>query len=407
MCHSDTADTAVRVVCGDRAQEQRLDCGNDDYFHTDPKPGSYLATHWNLADSAYLIDASAGRAPAGGSQAGGTAGQRPAGGAPGAATRWPATRRTPPPVRHRRTASRPRRRPREPAPRRTRPSRPSPPVSPARPSHRQRIRPPRTRPAPRPRPSRPPARRPRRRRPTPTARPRTAPEPAEPEPAAGKLAISDVSSTSVRLAWPKAGRGTRYAVVVNGRTLGGTTATRIRVIGLRPLTAYQMQVTIAGAAAPAHTATVTVRTPAAIRPVSGRAFQLGNALTGGAAHLYGSRMADGTPLVLGPRDGAADQQWQLEELGDGRHLLRSRATGKCVAPLGATVAGAVLVQRACAPGDPAQQWRIIVSPHGFTFTSAQVPLVMGVSRLRYGGQRLLVLQRADAARYQSWSASPA
>jgi hypothetical protein len=34
--------------------ERLFDCNHDDYFHTDPPAGNYLATHWNTADSQYL-----------------------------------------------------------------------------------------------------------------------------------------------------------------------------------------------------------------------------------------------------------------------------------------------------------------------------------------------------------------
>lgn len=54
MCYDDhTAHSGQHAVCepGDRLL---LDCGNDDYFSTAPKPGTYLATHWNGADSPFL-----------------------------------------------------------------------------------------------------------------------------------------------------------------------------------------------------------------------------------------------------------------------------------------------------------------------------------------------------------------
>ena len=54
MCYSDHPDyPPMRSVCpSDRAA--LFDCTHDDYFNTAPAPGSYLATHWNTFNSAFL-----------------------------------------------------------------------------------------------------------------------------------------------------------------------------------------------------------------------------------------------------------------------------------------------------------------------------------------------------------------
>ncbi|WP_245633780.1 RICIN domain-containing protein [Amycolatopsis jejuensis] len=37
------------------APENQIDCNGDDYFNTRPPAGTYIATHWNVANSDYLI----------------------------------------------------------------------------------------------------------------------------------------------------------------------------------------------------------------------------------------------------------------------------------------------------------------------------------------------------------------
>lgn len=58
MCYDDdyAGPVVMRQVCAE-AYESLLDCNHDDYFHTAPPDGSYLATHWNTADSSFLIGA--------------------------------------------------------------------------------------------------------------------------------------------------------------------------------------------------------------------------------------------------------------------------------------------------------------------------------------------------------------
>ncbi|HYN97282.1 MAG TPA: hypothetical protein VES42_25870, partial [Pilimelia sp.] len=63
MCYKDGPTALLRTACTNRAQDQRLDCNHDDYYHTNPSPGSYLATRWNMADSQFLIDGGSGATP--------------------------------------------------------------------------------------------------------------------------------------------------------------------------------------------------------------------------------------------------------------------------------------------------------------------------------------------------------
>ncbi|WP_406863808.1 RICIN domain-containing protein [Streptomyces sp. HUAS MG47] len=64
MCYSDSPYyPRMRTVCQDQNYENRLDCNHDDYFHTNPKPGSYLATHWNIADNQFLTRGGGGTNP--------------------------------------------------------------------------------------------------------------------------------------------------------------------------------------------------------------------------------------------------------------------------------------------------------------------------------------------------------
>jgi hypothetical protein len=64
MCYDDdsTADgyvgshgalVPIAKVCP-KSHEGLLDCGNDDYFSTNPAPNSWLAEHWNVANSSFL-----------------------------------------------------------------------------------------------------------------------------------------------------------------------------------------------------------------------------------------------------------------------------------------------------------------------------------------------------------------
>jgi hypothetical protein len=55
MCYSDAPfHPKMKFLCKDGLGDFRLDCNNDDYFAANPARGSYLARHWNEANSMYL-----------------------------------------------------------------------------------------------------------------------------------------------------------------------------------------------------------------------------------------------------------------------------------------------------------------------------------------------------------------
>lgn len=63
MCHT-PAGTTPGTACP-TYHEMLFDCGGDDYFSTAPPAGSWLADHWNAADSTFLEVVPAPAAPAG------------------------------------------------------------------------------------------------------------------------------------------------------------------------------------------------------------------------------------------------------------------------------------------------------------------------------------------------------
>jgi hypothetical protein len=64
MCYVDASGVKMEYLCP-RDQSTLLDCGNNDYFHTSPAKNSYLASHWNTANSIYLSDVGSEPPPSG------------------------------------------------------------------------------------------------------------------------------------------------------------------------------------------------------------------------------------------------------------------------------------------------------------------------------------------------------
>ncbi|WP_250036919.1 RICIN domain-containing protein [Paractinoplanes maris] len=383
LCGPDRSGRKVRNVCP-KKHETRLDCGHDDYYNTNPEPGSYLDTNWNVAKSEFLLRSDGGDdIPDAGGAPPPTS---PPSSAPAQPDPSPSAEPTPTVID-------------EPgsdpgdgggdAP-------PSPDVTPTEtvPGEEPGAEP--SAPAETPvtdSPEQLPV--------AATTAPPTEPAGVQAEPVQAVLEVRDATSGSVRLTWSAASATATYQVSVGGQPVATTKATRARLIGLKPDAKYQVTIKSGGK----YTARATAETAPAARPAQNSWFTLTNALTGGAADLYAARTALGTPLTLGGSDDDAQQQWKLVPAGKRSYTLVSRATGKCAGPVGGRpVAGAPLVQTAC--DSTAARWVLQASAYGFTLRTAEGDLVAGVGDQRFGAHRVLVLQTGNGQRYQSWTAVP-
>jgi hypothetical protein len=66
MCYNDgVAGSGIVMTypCTSTSYERLFDCNDDDYFSTNPLTGSYLATHWNAANSVFLFGAGGSTEP--------------------------------------------------------------------------------------------------------------------------------------------------------------------------------------------------------------------------------------------------------------------------------------------------------------------------------------------------------
>ncbi|HEX2023564.1 MAG TPA: hypothetical protein VHF00_02600 [Acidimicrobiales bacterium] len=60
MCYPDGTGEPMSVECPSTSREALFDCNHEDYFNAArPPAGSYLATHWNVANSAFLASSGA------------------------------------------------------------------------------------------------------------------------------------------------------------------------------------------------------------------------------------------------------------------------------------------------------------------------------------------------------------
>ncbi|MFJ9454505.1 RICIN domain-containing protein [Kitasatospora sp. NPDC101447] len=360
MCYSDAPNyPKMKTVCPDNSHDDRLDCRHDDYYNTNPAPGSYLATHWNVANNRFLI-------------AGGGTGPNP--------TPTP----TPTPTK---TGG--------PSPTPTKTGGPSPtPTSTASPSPTATATPTKTA------------------SPSPTATGTSSPT-ATPSPTATSttgstgpdVTVSQVTQSSAMLSWPAANGAAGYDVLLNGQSVGTVHSTVVGMVRLAPGTQYKVAIASRDAAGKVSKPgrTVTFKTTAdSGTPQPGTRYTLVNGLTGQAADLWGSSMNDGTVAIAYQRTGYANQKWTFEDAGNGTLRIKSVRSDKCLQLGGDAVAGQYVAQQPCSDA-AAQKWQVNSANGGVTITAQGSSLVLGISNRWYYGGWLLELQQPNGQAFQNWS----
>ncbi|WP_406277701.1 RICIN domain-containing protein [Embleya sp. NBC_00896] len=333
MCYSDSPYyPKMQIKCPNRAADERLDCNHDDYYNTNPSAGSYLTTHWNVANNQFLI-------AAGGTGPNPTHTPTPTKTSTGTATSTPSPTKTST-------------------------------------------------------------------TPTSTPSPTRTGGPTSPE-----VVIGQLTQNSVVLSWGRVADAAGYDVALDGRTLGTVRSTVVRLVNLRPDTAFKVAVAVRDQAG--HVAKpgreASFRTPKAAGPVGptkpGTKYVMVNTLTGQAADIWGASTSDGAVLIGYQRHGYANQQWLFEDQGDGNLRVRSVRSDKCLQIGGSAVAGQYVMQQPCSSAD-AQQWKVTASGTGYALTAKNSSLVLGAGKRWYYGGWLLELQQPNGQTYQNWAIQP-
>ncbi|MEU6970729.1 RICIN domain-containing protein [Kitasatospora aureofaciens] len=342
MCYSDAPNyPQMKIVCPDNKHDDRLDCNHDDYYNTNPAPGSYLATHWNVANNRFLI-------------AGGGTGPNPN------PTPTPTKTASPSPTATTTPTSTP-----TPTPTPTATSTSSPTPTPT---------------------------------PTPTATSTTGSTGPD-------VTVSQVTQNSAMLSWPAANGASGYDVLLNGQSVGTVRTTVVGLVRLAPGTQYKVAVASRDAAGKISKPgrTVTFKTTAdSGKPQPGTHYTLVNGLTGQAADLWGSSMNDGTVAIAYQRTGYANQKWIFEDAGSGTLRIKSVRSEKCLQLGGDAVAGQYVAQQPCSDA-AAQKWQVNSSGGAVTLTAQGTSLVLGISNRWYYGGWLLELQQPNGQAFQNWS----